>query len=42
MADKQNNCSHPQMCPDKSLFREKIKTEKLSLEPPPPSELVKP
>lgn len=42
MVEKAKKCSHPQMCPDKDLFQEKIKTQKLALESPPASELVKP
>lgn len=41
MVKKTKNCSHPQLCPDKDLFQEKIKTQKLSLESPPASELIK-
>lgn len=40
MSDKSDGCSHPRMCPEDS-FQERIKREKLSLESPPPAELVR-
>jgi hypothetical protein len=40
MPDKKP-CSHPQMCPPEDSFQERIKREKLSLEPPPPTEAMR-
>lgn len=37
---KAENCGHPQLCPEGN-FRDRIKTDKLSLAAPPPAELVK-
>lgn len=36
---KPQNCSHPQLCHEDN-FRDRIKTEKLSLEAPPPDEII--
>ncbi|MDT8899629.1 hypothetical protein [Anaeroselena agilis] len=40
MADKQQPCAHPRMCPERDDFTARVKTEKLALEPPPPADLV--
>lgn len=41
MADDKGSCSHPRMCPPET-FADKIKTDKLSLAPPPPALARKP
>lgn len=40
MADENQPCAHPRMCPEQDDFTARVKTQKLSLEPPPPADLV--
>ncbi len=40
MADEKEPCVHPRMCPEQNDFAARVKTRKLSLEPPPPADLV--
>lgn len=42
MTEKAEDCAHPRRCPDDDSFFEKIKTDKLALDTPPPDLLVKP
>ena len=40
MPDERQPCAHPRMCPEQGDFADRVKTRKLSLEPPPPADLV--
>lgn len=42
MTDRPADCSHPRRCSGSFPFTDKIKTDKIALDPPPPGVLVKP